>query len=97
MSSSSENEVITLDLLNCPSISKVTCHIMLIKQERVETATKEADTAKAAWLCRVCLTSEVDITIVPCGHVLCHRCCSAVSKCPFCRLQVTKTIRIFRP
>ncbi|KAF7808225.1 sacsin [Senna tora] len=70
---------------------------LLLEQERVEAATKEADTAKAAWLCRVCLTAEVDITIVPCGHVLCHRCCSAVSKCPFCRLQVTKTIRIFRP
>ncbi|XP_028766970.1 sacsin [Neltuma alba] len=70
---------------------------LLLEQERVEAATKEADTAKAAWLCRVCLTAEVNITIVPCGHVLCHRCCSAVSKCPFCRLQVTKTIRIFRP
>ncbi|KAK4261932.1 hypothetical protein QN277_004866 [Acacia crassicarpa] len=70
---------------------------LLLEQERLEAATKEADTAKAAWLCRVCLIAEVNVTIVPCGHVLCHRCCSAVTKCPFCRLQVTKTIRIFRP
>lgn len=70
---------------------------LYIVQERVEKATKEADTAKAAWICRVCLSSEVDITIVPCGHVLCRRCSSAVSRCPFCRLQVTKAIRIFRP
>lgn len=69
----------------------------LYEQEKVERATKEADTAKAAWVCRVCLSAEVDITIVPCGHVLCRKCSSAVSKCPFCRLQVTKAIRIFRP
>ncbi|KAK7310408.1 hypothetical protein RJT34_07912 [Clitoria ternatea] len=70
---------------------------LLLEQEKVEKATKEADAAKAAWICRVCLTAEVDVTIVPCGHVLCRGCSSAVSKCPFCRLQVTKAIRIFRP
>ncbi|KAJ0674652.1 putative transcription factor C2H2 family [Helianthus annuus] len=70
---------------------------LLLEQEKSETATKEADTAKAAWLCRICLTNEIDITVVPCGHVLCRRCSSAVSRCPFCRLQVTKTLKIYRP
>ncbi|XP_019420625.1 PREDICTED: sacsin isoform X1 [Lupinus angustifolius] len=70
---------------------------LLLEQEKVERATKEADTAKAAWICRICLSAEVDITLVPCGHVLCRRCSSAVSRCPFCRLQVTKAIRIYRP
>ncbi|XP_047319790.1 sacsin isoform X2 [Impatiens glandulifera] len=70
---------------------------LLIEQEKSDIATKEADTAKAAWICRVCLSNEVDITIVPCGHVLCRRCSSAVSRCPFCRLQVSKTLKIFRP
>ncbi|KAI4356900.1 hypothetical protein L6164_000883 [Bauhinia variegata] len=60
---------------------------LLLEQEKSDAAAKEADAAKAAWLCRICLTAEVDITIVPCGHVLCRRCSSAVSKCPFCRLQ----------
>ncbi|XP_021846367.2 uncharacterized protein [Spinacia oleracea] len=69
----------------------------LLEQEKADTAAKEADTAKAAWQCRICLSSEVDVTLVPCGHVLCRRCSSAVSRCPFCRLQVSKTLRIFRP
>ena len=69
----------------------------IILQEKADVAAKEADTAKAAWVCRVCLTAEVDMTIVPCGHVLCRRCSSAVSRCPFCRLQVSRTVRIFRP
>ncbi|TYH39166.1 hypothetical protein ES332_D12G162000v1 [Gossypium tomentosum] len=70
---------------------------LLLEQEKLDIAVKEADTAKAAWLCRVCLSNEVDMTIAPCGHVLCHRCSSAVSRCPFCRLEVKKTIRIYRP
>nr|XP_043609454.1 sacsin [Erigeron canadensis] len=70
---------------------------LLLEQEKSEMATKEADTAKAAWLCRICLTNEVDITLIPCGHVLCRRCSDAVSRCPFCRLQVSRTIKIYRP
>ncbi|XP_010547716.1 PREDICTED: sacsin isoform X2 [Tarenaya hassleriana] len=70
---------------------------LLLEQERAEVAGKEAETAKGQWVCRICLTNEVDMTLVPCGHVLCRRCASAVSRCPFCRLQVAKTIRIFRP
>lgn len=70
---------------------------LLLEQERSEAAVKEAETAKAAWLCRICLSNEVEMTIVPCGHVLCRRCSSAVSRCPFCRLQVSRTMRIFRP
>lgn len=66
-------------------------------QEKANDAAKEADTAKAAWVCRICLSAEVNMTIVPCGHVLCRRCSAAVSRCPFCRLQVTKTMKIFRP
>ncbi|XP_050232119.1 uncharacterized protein LOC126680894 [Mercurialis annua] len=70
---------------------------LLLEQEKSDVAAKEADTAKTAWVCRVCLSNEVDMTIVPCGHVLCRRCASSVSRCPFCRLQVSKTIRVFRP
>ncbi|KAL8483693.1 hypothetical protein ACS0TY_026393 [Phlomoides rotata] len=70
---------------------------LLLEQEKFDMASKEADTAKAAWSCRVCLNNEVDVTLIPCGHVLCKRCSSAVSRCPFCRFQVSKTMRIFRP
>ncbi|KAL3718738.1 hypothetical protein ACJRO7_003791 [Eucalyptus globulus] len=70
---------------------------LLLEQEKADVASKEADMAKAAWVCRVCLSAEVDVAIVPCGHVLCRRCSSAVSRCPFCRLQVMKTMKIFRP
>ncbi|KAM0945268.1 putative transcription factor C2H2 family [Dioscorea sansibarensis] len=70
---------------------------LLVEQEKADASTKEADAAKAAWVCRVCLNNEVNVTIVPCGHVLCQRCSAAVSRCPFCRAQVSKIMKIFRP
>ncbi|CAL9081959.1 unnamed protein product [Musa acuminata var. zebrina] len=70
---------------------------LLVEQEKVDAAVREADAAKTAWSCRVCLSAEVNITIVPCGHVLCLRCSAAVSRCPFCRTQVSRTMKIFRP
>ncbi|GAB2275278.1 hypothetical protein Dimus_010038 [Dionaea muscipula] len=70
---------------------------LVLEQDKADAAAKEADAAKAAWQCRVCLSVEVEIALVPCGHVLCRRCSSAVSRCPFCRIQVSKAMRIFRP
>lgn len=66
-------------------------------QERADTAVKDAEAAKAAWTCRVCLSGEVDTTVVPCGHVLCNRCAAAVTRCPFCRNAVVKALRLYRP
>ncbi|XP_008803352.1 sacsin [Phoenix dactylifera] len=70
---------------------------LLVEQEKADAAIKEADAAKTAWSCRVCLNAEVNIAVVPCGHVLCHRCSAAVTRCPFCRTQVSRTMKIFRP
>ncbi|CAM0901691.1 unnamed protein product [Alopecurus aequalis] len=70
---------------------------LLMEQEKAESAAKEADVAKSAWSCRVCLNAEVNMTLIPCGHVLCNRCSSSVSRCPFCRTQVSRTMKIFRP
>ncbi|BAS91615.1 Os04g0675300, partial [Oryza sativa Japonica Group] len=70
---------------------------LLVEQEKAEAAVREADVAKSAWSCRVCLNAEVNMTIIPCGHVLCNRCSSSVSRCPFCRTQVSRMMKIFRP
>ncbi|PWA82439.1 Histidine kinase-like ATPase, ATP-binding domain-containing protein [Artemisia annua] len=71
---------------------------LVLKQRKLETATKDADTAKAALQCRSCLTNEIDIALIPCGHVLCRPCSSpAVSCCPICGVQLSKTMKIYRP
>ncbi|XP_072965979.1 uncharacterized protein [Typha angustifolia] len=94
----SEKQTLLQTTLNLQEQLKDSQVALLVEQEKAEAATKEADVAKAAWSCRVCLSAEVDITIVPCGHVLCHRCSTSISRCPFCRTNVTEEmkIKIFR-
>ncbi|XP_010245479.1 PREDICTED: sacsin [Nelumbo nucifera] len=92
-----EKQSLLQTTLNLQEQLKEVQAVLLLEQEKAEVAEKEIDAAKAAWLCRICLSTEVDIAIIPCGHVLCRRCSSAVSRCPFCRLHVSKTMKIFRP
>merc|ERR1712137_82379 len=48
-------------------------------------------------LCKICQESIVEIVILPCGHlILCDKCSSKVSNCPFCRCKITQVVRIFR-
>nr|XP_043618245.1 E3 ubiquitin-protein ligase MYLIP-B-like [Erigeron canadensis] len=70
---------------------------LVLEQEKSKFATKEADLAKVALLCRICLTNEIGVTMVPCGHLLCHPCSSAVSCCPICGVQLSTVMKIYRP
>nr|XP_043618269.1 uncharacterized protein LOC122589997 [Erigeron canadensis] len=70
---------------------------LVLEQEKSEFSTKEADSAKVALLCLICLTNEIGITMVPCGHLLCHSCSSAVSSCPICGVQLSTTMKIYLP
>lgn len=87
------SKIIFLYLLS-PS-DNVNCNFPL--QEKADAAAKEAEVAKTAWSCRICLSSEVDTAMVPCGHVLCSRCSASVQRCPFCRAYVTQKMKIYRP
>eukprot|EP00897_Mesotaenium_endlicherianum_P007203 jgi/Mesen1/6510/ME000332S05518 len=64
---------------------------------RANTATQEADGVRTAWQCRICISQEISMVLVPCGHALCTVCLAAVNKCPFCRKAVTKALRLYNP
>ncbi|KAM0042659.1 putative transcription factor C2H2 family [Helianthus debilis subsp. tardiflorus] len=66
---------------------------LVLQQEKSEMATKEANTTKRALQCRICLSSEIDITLVPCGHVLCRACTSDITCCPICGVELSKPMR----
>merc|ERR1719247_1687181 len=41
--------------------------------------------------CVICLDAEADHLIIPCGHKCgCHTCLSHLTKCPICRVPITK-------
>lgn len=34
--------------------------------------------------CRICYEAEVNVVLVPCGHIMCATCADKVSQCPYC-------------
>jgi len=47
-------------------------------------------------LCKICITSEKDTIMIPCGHyIICGDCASIAIKCPLCRTPVQHTYKVF--
>jgi Zinc finger, C3HC4 type (RING finger)/Inhibitor of Apoptosis domain len=34
--------------------------------------------------CNICMENELNVCLIPCGHVLCYQCSCKVDKCPYC-------------
>lgn len=46
--------------------------------------------------CKICMTEEVGVVFLPCGHLLsCVFCAPALSQCPLCREPVLNRVRTF--
>uniref|UniRef100_T1HSP8 RING-type domain-containing protein n=1 Tax=Rhodnius prolixus TaxID=13249 RepID=T1HSP8_RHOPR len=51
---------------------------------------------KEARLCKICMDSEVEIVLLPCGHlVTCINCSHSLADCPLCRQAIRATVRTF--
>ena len=49
-------------------------------------------------MCVICMSSEKLVVLVPCGHTsICRKCSRRVDHCPFCRAQIFRRQKIFRP
>ncbi|XP_060606766.1 E3 ubiquitin-protein ligase MYLIP-like isoform X2 [Ruditapes philippinarum] len=42
--------------------------------------------------CKICLDRQMEVTFLPCGHLVCCFVCAAnIHKCPFCRKEISGT------
>ena len=44
--------------------------------------------------CRVCRDRPKDTALFPCGHSLCSHCVCRVNKCPMCRAQIERSVKL---
>lgn len=53
---------------------------------------------KEIGLCSICFENEWNIVYVSCGHVICEKCDikQNITKCPFCRDEISWKQRIFK-
>ena len=55
---------------------------------------KETETDRQS--CKICMDNDVEVTFVPCGHlVVCESCALGMKLCPICRLDVNETVRTY--
>ncbi len=47
-------------------------------------------------VCKICLDEEIDVVLIPCGHLICCRICApALNKCPICRVNIERAVRTY--
>jgi baculoviral IAP repeat-containing protein 2/3 len=45
-------------------------------------------------LCKICMDRELEITFIPCGHlVTCEQCAQPLKKCPICRKLIKSHVK----
>lgn len=55
------------------------------QSEKIEEQTK----------CKICLSNDMSITLLPCGHVICCECSAKITECSFCRTDIQKKHKSF--
>jgi baculoviral IAP repeat-containing protein 7/8 len=68
-----------------------------VEERQKSTTEKElSNELKESKLCLICCVNEYNTTFLPCGHVIaCAKCASSLKKCPSCRRQLDKVVRIY--
>ena len=48
-------------------------------------------------ICKICMEEEVQITFLPCGHLMsCVNCAPALKNCPICRRSIKGSVRTYQ-
>jgi E3 ubiquitin-protein ligase XIAP len=63
---------------------------------QTESTMDEQNNTPNHLLCKICLTDELAIAALPCGHLMsCINCVASIEKCAICRQEIVSNVRIF--
>lgn len=75
-------------------ITRDTPSVVALKPQEPQGASSVDD----ARMCKVCLTNELGIAFLPCGHIsTCPDCVPQLKTCPICRSNVNAYVRVYLP
>ncbi|KAL9646474.1 hypothetical protein ABK040_006470 [Willaertia magna] len=67
--------------------------------ERYNELQKELTEKKEEGLCIVCMDRQIDVVLIPCGHLtLCSHCANHLNekRCPTCRSSIQQVVKVFK-
>ena len=68
----------------------------MISSSDTESLKAENEKLKEMQTCKICMDNPVNVTLLPCGHlVCCESCAPHLRKCPICRRRIDGSIKTF--
>lgn len=62
----------------------------------VKSLKRENEDMRERSSCKICRDAEVNVVFIPCGHLVCCLSCShSIQKCPICRQEIRRSVKIF--
>lgn len=46
-------------------------------------------------ICKICCKNDLNVCLIPCGHVICYECANIVRNCPMCRTKCSNVVRLY--
>jgi hypothetical protein len=63
---------------------------------QTESTTDEQNNTPNLLLCKICLTDDLAVAALPCGHLMsCVNCIASIENCAICRQEIVSNVRIF--
>ena len=85
-----ENEILKEKLKQNEKSMKET---MILNEKLKET---ERSVVAELRLCKICMENEMEITFLPCGHLMsCVNCAPVLKNCPICRRPIKGSVRTY--
>mmetsp|Transcript_13007 Transcript_13007/g.23597 ORF Transcript_13007/g.23597 Transcript_13007/m.23597 type:complete len:118 (-) Transcript_13007:303-656(-) len=93
-----QKELVTRNLNLQEEIRELKTQVTKMCESR-DAANTKLKKISESFICQICQSENVDIVLVPCGHLLCTACKGRLRTraCPFCRQRYQTTIKYFSP
>lgn len=66
------------------------------KEEQVNVTPKEPQSENSSQLCKICLTNDLGVVFLPCGHIVaCVECGAILKTCAVCRKPIEAVARAY--
>lgn len=92
----SEKKIIETALINEKKTTLINLQNAIKLQELKLIQDKKDAFSEVKYCCKICLENEIDIALVPCGHLFCSKCYNNREQyCYLCRTDIKNILKVY--